>query len=280
MQAGNLYAFTMHNPIRWLDPTGLSAISASQLASFREGVSSAGGTVSVLRDGSGNIVRMTAHFAGNAVGSISSGGGSSSMSMAMMIVPVPTGRSATVSGFPVHVQPRASQISGFPSDQQILEAFRNAGMTLGYAARNSLGGQFIQDVIGFPSSIAELYRLILTSTETTGNAANNAGASSQSRNNLPSTRAELHNDLTNRGFVPSPASSGGYVVYRGPNGARVTIKPTGEVIPTQRVPIDSLNTSWNSPMRNQRIFYDGTPVPNSGHSTGHFVEPFRPPGGR
>ena len=54
----------------------------------------------------------------------------------------------------------------------------------------------------------------------------------------------------------------------------MTIKPTGEVIPTIRVPKDPSNTAWNAPKYNQRVYYNGTPIPDelNTHTTGHFVE--------
>ena len=67
--------------------------------------------------------------------------------------------------------------------------------------------------------------------------------------------------------------------YKGPDGSMVTIKPSGEVIPTVRMPVDPTNTNWNAPMYNQRTFYDGTIIPGGmegSHSTGHIVEPFIP----
>ena len=95
----------------------------------------------------------------------------------------------------------------------------------------------------------------------------------------PTTRAEIHQDLTSRGYTTSgPSSIEGNVVYKDPNGARVTIKSTGEVIPTIRLPKNPANTSWNRPMYNQRTFYDGTIIPGGiegSHSIGHFVVPFK-----
>ena len=95
-----------------------------------------------------------------------------------------------------------------------------------------------------------------------------------SNNSFPKTREELHNDLIKKGYTVSPPSPNGYVVYKGPNGERVNIKPTGEVIPTRRVLVDPENKAWNAPKYNQRVYYDGTPVPDGAHTTGYFLEPF------
>ncbi len=52
-----------------------------------------------------------------------------------------------------------------------------------------------------------------------------------------------------------------------------TIKPSGEVIPTTRIPIDSNNTLPQAPMYNQRTYYAGTIIPEelNNHTTGHNV---------
>ena len=86
----------------------------------------------------------------------------------------------------------------------------------------------------------------------------------------------MHKDLINKGYKTGDPSPNGYVVYKHPNGSCVTIKPSGEVIPTIRVPVDPSNTAPNAPKFNLRVYYDGTPIPDGSHSTGHFVEPFTP----
>lgn len=93
--------------------------------------------------------------------------------------------------------------------------------------------------------------------------------------NYPTTRADLHKDLTSKGYTVGNPSPNGYVTYKGPNGRTVTIKPSGEVITTQQVKIDPSNSAWNAPKYPQRQYYDGTPIPDGSHSTGHFVEPFK-----
>jgi RHS repeat-associated protein len=85
---------------------------------------------------------------------------------------------------------------------------------------------------------------------------------------LPKTRDALHIDLRNKGFEYKSTSPNGYVTYKGPDGQTVTIKPSGEVIPTQRVP--KADGSGKFP---QRQDYNGNPLPDQSHSTGHFVEP-------
>jgi len=89
-------------------------------------------------------------------------------------------------------------------------------------------------------------------------------------NKLPKTREEIDADLTKKGFVKSSDNSSkeGYVTYNGPDGRVVTIKPTGEVIPIQRI--------WKSDGSGkypERQDYNGNRLPDQSHSTGHFVEP-------
>ncbi|MDQ2088229.1 hypothetical protein RBH29_17535, partial [Herbivorax sp. ANBcel31] len=103
---------------------------------------------------------------------------------------------------------------------------------------------------------------------------NKAISSGKGTGNYPSTRQALHQDLTSKGYTAGKPSANGYVVYKHPDGSRVNIKPTGEVIPTKKVPIDPNNTAWNAPKYNQRVYYDGTPIPDGAHTTDHFVEPF------
>jgi hypothetical protein len=81
------------------------------------------------------------------------------------------------------------------------------------------------------------------------------------------------------GWILDPGcdtSPNGYVTYKGPNGETVTIKPTGEVITTQKVKIDPDNMNSNAPKYSQRRYYDGTVIPGGSHSTGQFVEPWKP----
>lgn len=56
-------------------------------------------------------------------------------------------------------------------------------------------------------------------------------------------------------------------------GHTVTIKPTGEVIPTVKMPKDPTNTSPKAPKYSQRTYYDGTIIPDelNDHTMGHFV---------
>lgn len=58
-----------------------------------------------------------------------------------------------------------------------------------------------------------------------------------------------------------------YVTYKGPNAKKVTIKPTGEVIPTQRV-----WTADKAHMYSERQDYFGNRLSEQLHSTEHFVE--------
>ncbi|MEJ7590950.1 MAG: hypothetical protein WKF77_05330 [Planctomycetaceae bacterium] len=85
----------------------------------------------------------------------------------------------------------------------------------------------------------------------------------------PTTRAALARVLARRGFKYSSTSKGGYTTYRHADGRIVTIKPSGEVIPTRPA-----MSSWGQ-RYNQRTDFDGIPI--QGHGTGHFVEPFGTP---
>ena len=90
---------------------------------------------------------------------------------------------------------------------------------------------------------------------------------------FPQTRLDIHNDLTSKGYRTTGTTDKGYVVYKDGNGHIVTIKPSGEVIPTTRMPVDPNNTSPKAPMYNQRTYYDGTIIPEelNNHTTGHNV---------
>lgn len=80
-------------------------------------------------------------------------------------------------------------------------------------------------------------------------------------------------DRISKGYHTTGTTDKGYVVYKDGNGHMVTIKPSGEVIPTTRMPVDMNNTSPKAPMYNQRTYYDGTviPVELNDHTTGHNV---------
>ncbi len=83
----------------------------------------------------------------------------------------------------------------------------------------------------------------------------------------PTTRNDLDADLKNKGFILK--KEGGYTTYKHPDGRIVTIKPTGEVIPT------SPRISQEGKRYNERTDYDFNRLPDQSHSTGHFVEPFK-----
>ena len=88
------------------------------------------------------------------------------------------------------------------------------------------------------------------------------------RETLPKTRAELDADLKSKGFENKGTSEGGYTTYRHPDGRVVTIKPTGEVIPTSPA-VSSAGKAYN-----QRTDYFFNRLADQSHSTGHFVEPY------
>jgi RHS repeat-associated protein len=86
---------------------------------------------------------------------------------------------------------------------------------------------------------------------------------------LPATRDALHIDLRNKGFRYQGTSAREFhVTYKGPQGAKVTIKPTGEVIRSQKVPKSTGQGKFP-----QRQDYRGNPLPENCHKTGHYVEP-------
>ena len=90
---------------------------------------------------------------------------------------------------------------------------------------------------------------------------------------FPQTRLDIHNDLLSKGYHTTGTTARGYVVYKDNNGHIVTIKPSGEVIPTTRMPVDPNNTLSQAPMYNQRTYYDRTTIPDelNNHTTGHNV---------
>jgi RHS repeat-associated protein len=89
-------------------------------------------------------------------------------------------------------------------------------------------------------------------------------------NSFPKTRKELHKDLTAKGFEAKPPSQfKGNVRYIHPDGRKVTVKDTGEVIPT------SPARSMDGKIYPQRTDYNFNRLPDQSHSTGHFVEPFK-----
>ncbi|WP_202976381.1 DUF6862 domain-containing protein, partial [Candidatus Schmidhempelia bombi] len=93
------------------------------------------------------------------------------------------------------------------------------------------------------------------------------GTTRQITPNLPKTREKLYEDLKFKGFTSNGQSQGGYETWKGPDSVTVTIKPTGEVIRTQRV--------WKSDRSgkySERQDYFGNRLPDQLHSTGHFVE--------
>ncbi|WP_176700225.1 VENN motif pre-toxin domain-containing protein, partial [Gilliamella sp. App2-1] len=93
------------------------------------------------------------------------------------------------------------------------------------------------------------------------------GTTGQITPDLPKTRERLYEDLKSKGFTSNGQSQGGYETWKGSDGVTVTIKPTGEVIRTQRV--------WKSDRSgkySERQDYFGNRLPDQSHSTGHFVE--------
>jgi hypothetical protein len=83
----------------------------------------------------------------------------------------------------------------------------------------------------------------------------------------PSNRADLHQDLIGRGFSIKETGDKGYIMYQHGDGRRVTVKPTGEVIPVRPT------VSSGGKRYRERTDYDFVRLPDQSHSTGHFVEP-------
>jgi uncharacterized protein (DUF2147 family) len=84
---------------------------------------------------------------------------------------------------------------------------------------------------------------------------------------FPTTRSDLYKDLESKNFVNKGISPNGYETWKGPDGVTITIKPTGEVIRTQKV--------WKSDgsgKYSERQDYNGNRLPDQSHSTGHFVK--------
>jgi hypothetical protein len=84
---------------------------------------------------------------------------------------------------------------------------------------------------------------------------------------LPSSRSTLNTDLQSKDFAFKGTSSGGYSTYKHPDGRIVTIKPSGEVIPTKPA------ISQEGKKYNERTDYNFNRLNDQSHSTGHFVEP-------
>ncbi len=106
------------------------------------------------------------------------------------------------------------------------------------------------------------------------------GGSVVVKSEVPKTREALHSDLISKGFnLKSKSNENGYTTYKGPDGLKVDVKPSGEVILTQRVWKDPNNTNLGKGQ--VRLDYDGNRLPggfgNQSHQTNHFVEPFNGP---
>lgn len=85
----------------------------------------------------------------------------------------------------------------------------------------------------------------------------------------PTTRSELHADLTDKGFrMADSGNRSGYTTYRHQDGRKVDVKPSGEVIP-----VKPTVSREGKPYR-ERTDYEFNRLPDQSHSTGHFVEPF------
>lgn len=95
---------------------------------------------------------------------------------------------------------------------------------------------------------------------------------STSPKRLPKTRDELRRDLENQGFQRAGSTSSTYETWKKPAQGEqgqitINIKPTGEVIRTQKV--------WNADRTRkygERQDYFGNRLPDQSHSTGHYVE--------
>lgn len=160
-----------------------------------------------------------------------------------------------------------------------LETYERSGNLLGSTLSGGLGAKY-----GFKWGASKVAKLRIGSPETSnpgnspatgqtgekgGNLATKTGANQQGEINpsWPRTREALHEDLQSKGYRYNGKSPEGYEVYKGSEGRKVTVKPDGEVIPTQRV-----WASDDSRKFPQRQDYDGNPLPDQKHSTGHYIE--------
>ena len=82
---------------------------------------------------------------------------------------------------------------------------------------------------------------------------------------FPKTMTELHYDLQSKGFMYKSTSAAGYTTYKHSDGRAVTIKPSGEVIPTKPKVAD------NGKKYNERTDYHFNRLEDQNHSTGHFI---------
>lgn len=82
----------------------------------------------------------------------------------------------------------------------------------------------------------------------------------------PNTLSELNSDLISKGFQLKGTSGGGYTTYKHPDGRIVTIKPTGEVIPTKP------KIAENGKKYNERTDYEFNRLEDQSHSTNHFID--------
>ncbi|MCR9197400.1 MAG: hypothetical protein NXI04_02035 [Planctomycetaceae bacterium] len=84
----------------------------------------------------------------------------------------------------------------------------------------------------------------------------------------PGNREELEVELLAEGYRPPSTSNNGYVTFKHPDGRKVDIKPSGEVISTRRVWAADKSRKFS-----QRIDFEGNVLSDQSHSTGYFVEP-------
>ncbi len=151
------------------------------------------------------------------------------------------------------------------SDGQALEKSDLKGKSKAYkdGYNDSVGfGRAYGILGGLGTGLAEAAGLA-----TAGSVGKGKGTNNGNKQNWPTTRKELTDDLSKKGFGNPSTSEGGYVTYKGPDGKKVTVKPTGEVITTQKV--------WakdGSKKYPERLDYDGNRLSNQSHSTGHFVK--------
>ena len=90
-------------------------------------------------------------------------------------------------------------------------------------------------------------------------------AGKQSNKFEPTTLSELHSDLISKCFQLKGTSTGGYTTYKHPDGRIVTVKPTGQVIPTKP------KIAGNGKKYNERTDYEFNRLKDQSHSTGHFI---------
>jgi len=233
LQSGNLYAYTMNNPMVWTDPSGLivSALLGLAAAAVTTVV-----VVATVASNSSSCCCSSSSGSGSGSGSSGSGGGnlsnngmwnaakpgssaSFSNTLGMIVIPVPGGNSGANSGTtstpwwipwsnnnliptPAHQWP-SQTTTGFPTFQQVLNDMRTTVV-------NSPFGDWVRDILAFPDDVRTVVGGIgdLITMASDGTPRNNQVQNKQvneavRRNNLsPEGRERLHRDISGQNYTP------------------------------------------------------------------------------